>query len=409
MADLNDFIYTDGVHDVLAVYVNRILAATLRSEYKNVETLLADKTLADADTPLQRLDCNGANRIVKVPTGDAVNNHPFLIINATAGNYILTVKSNDGSSTLHALGQGEIAYILPDGNGGYKDLIALGLGGTIAAQLDFIPGGRLTLTSGTPVTVSDVTGATSIYYAPFIHNKVLLWDGSVWRPITFSEITLALGTITSGLPYDVFAYISAGVLALEKLAWTNGTTRATGISIQDGRYCKTGDKTRLYLGTFYTTSTTTTEDSAAKRLLFNMYNRTLRKLKVVDTTNSWTYSTTSWRAWNNSNANRVEVMVGLADSVIDVNFNGLGSNSAGFSFGFGIGIDSITVNSADTYTAAGSSGSIVFGQAAYDDPLSVGYHYIQALEQGGGSGTTTFYGDAGVTYLQAGLIGKMMM
>ena len=46
-------------------------------------------------------------------------------------------------------------------------------------------------------------------------------------------LMLALGTLTSGKPYDVFGYISGGALALELLAWTNDTTRATAVTLQD--------------------------------------------------------------------------------------------------------------------------------------------------------------------------------
>ena len=270
------------------------------------------------------------------------------------------------------------------------------------------PGGRLTLTSGTPVTTSDVTSSTSVYYTPFINNHISLWDGSAWLSTEFSETTLAIGTVTSGLPYDVFGYLSSGSLAVEKLAWTNGTTRATAVTIQDGRYCKSGDKTRLYLGSFYSTSTTQTADTNAKRFLFNAYNRKMRKLKVVDTTDSWTYSTASWRSWNNSTANRVEMFVGMSEDLTEITFNGVASNSAGYSMGHGIGLDSTSANSADTYTAAGSSGAVVAGSAIYKNYVSVGYHYLQALEYGGASGTTTFYGDAGVAYVQSGIVGWCM-
>src|SRR5687768_14049388 len=34
------------------------------------------------------------------------------------------------------------------------------------------PGGRLTLTTGVPVTTSDVSGATTVYYVPYKHDKV---------------------------------------------------------------------------------------------------------------------------------------------------------------------------------------------------------------------------------------------
>lgn len=277
------------------------------------------------------------------------------------------------------------------------------------ALLGVTPGGRLTLTSGTPVTTTNVTGATTIYYTPFVTNSIALYDGSAWQVVNFSEKSLALGTVTSGLPYDVFGYLSSNDLALEKVAWTNSTTRATALARVDGRVVKSGDTTRLYLGTFYTTSTTTTEDSETKRLIWNYYNRVIRKVKVVDTTNNWTYSTTTWRSWNNSTANRIEILTGLAYDCIDLAFNGLAANSAGYSMGFGVGVDSTSANSADTYTSAASS-SIVYGQARYTGIPSGGHHYYQALEMGGGSGTTTFFGDAGpgATYLQAGLIGSCL-
>lgn len=270
------------------------------------------------------------------------------------------------------------------------------------------PGGRLTLTSGTPVTTSDVTSSTSVYYTPFINNHISLWDGSAWLSTEFSETTLAIGTVTSGLPYDVFGYLSGTSLAVEKLAWTNGTTRATAVTIQDGRYCKSGDKTRLYLGSFYSTSTTQTADTNTKRFLFNAYHRKMRKLKITESTDSWTYSTASWRSWNNSTANRIEIFVGIADDLTEVTFNGVASNSGGYSMGHGIGLDSTSANSADTFTAAGSSGTVVAGSAIYKNYVSVGYHYLQALEYGGASGTTTFYGDANVAYIQSGMVGWCM-
>jgi len=119
MTDVNDLHYTDGVHDVLAVYVNRLMDSTLRSEYKNIEILSADRELADADTPIQRFDCGGTNRIVTMPTADAVENHPFMIVNASDGGETLTVKSNDGTVTHKVLAAGASAFMLPDGVGLY--------------------------------------------------------------------------------------------------------------------------------------------------------------------------------------------------------------------------------------------------------------------------------------------------
>lgn len=123
MADLNDFFRTNLVDDHVAGDVNDLIAASLRSEYKNVETLSADKTLTDADTPIQRLNCNGANRIVKMPTADAVENHPFFIVNSTAsGAYTLTVQNNGATINHAVLMPSEYILMLPDGNGTYQTL-----------------------------------------------------------------------------------------------------------------------------------------------------------------------------------------------------------------------------------------------------------------------------------------------
>ena len=185
-----------------------------------------------------------------------------------------------------------------------------------------LPGGRLTLTTGVPVTTADVTGATTVYYTPHLHNVLELCDGTIWVPITYTEVSLALGTVTSGIGYDVFGYLDSGALALESLAWTSGTARATAISLQDGRYCKTGDKTRLYLGSFYTTSTTQTEDSSDRRFLFNMYNRR-RRLSSQTNGSSHNYNVNTVRPFNNDAANsNIEMFIGLVEDVVEVSVFG---------------------------------------------------------------------------------------
>ena len=122
-------------------------------------------------------------------------------------------------------------------------------------------------------------------------------------------MSLALGTLSSGKPYDIFGYLSGGSLALEFLAWTDDTTRATDVTIQDGRMAKSGDKTRLLLGSFYTTSTTTTEDSEANRFLFSLYNREHKKLVAVEGEDH-SYTTTTEREYGGLTTTRCSVMNG---------------------------------------------------------------------------------------------------
>lgn len=272
-----------------------------------------------------------------------------------------------------------------------------------ATQIPHVVNGRLTLESGVPISTTDQTAKTTIYFTPFRGNQVGLWNGSAWSNYTFSEVSLALGTLTSGQCYDVFGYISGSTIALEMLAWTNSTTRATAVTLQDGRYCKSGDKTRLYLGTFYTTSTTTTEDSigrqtsqvGGKRFLWNYYNRVPRELGVIDTTTYWTYNTATIRQAQATAGNKVEFIVGIQEDVIDATlFAGWYAASVGAAGAAGIGLDSTTTFTGYvapvycTVTATEAS-----GVAAIKRTLAVGYHYLAWLEKGCGTGTTIFLGN----------------
>lgn len=252
------------------------------------------------------------------------------------------------------------------------------------------PGGRLTLTSNVPVTSADVVGATTVYYTPYMNDRIELWNGFFWQLIQFTQQSLALGTLTSGLPYDVFGFLSSGALALEMLAWSTATARSVNVTQQDGRLCKQTDKTRLYLGTFYTTATTTTEDSVAKRFLFNEYNRQQRRLFIQDAT-SHTYNVASWRQWNATAADQLAVMVGIyeASLLIDV----LASITAAVTGNFGsvsIGLDSTTALAiANTGVTNGNTG-IIRGANGIVIPTGLGFHTLTAIEFGNATNAPTF-------------------
>lgn len=268
--------------------------------------------------------------------------------------------------------------------------------------------GRLTLTSGTPVTTADVIGATSIYFTPYMGDRIALFDGTLWKTLTFTERTLSLGTLTSGLPYDVFAYDSSGTVTLESLAWTNNTTRATALTLQNGIFVKTGATTRRYLGTFYTTSTTTTEDSTSKRFLWNYYNRFARALSCKDTTNSWTYTTSTYRSANNDTTDgvgRFSCVVGVVEDTGYFFNQALANSSVSTQVASGIGINSTSVNSAIAFGHNPTSIMMVISQCS--SFLSAGFNYIQRLEYSQAAGTTTWYGDDGGTNVIAGMTGEI--
>ncbi len=270
--------------------------------------------------------------------------------------------------------------------------------------------GRLTLTSATPVTTSDVSSAGTIYFTPYKGNRIDIYNGTNWKTYTFSELSLAL-TLTSGKNYDVFVYDNSGTLTLElSSAWTNDTTRATALVLQDGVYVKSGATTRRYLGTIRASGTNVTEDSAGgtttqvggKRFVWNMYNRVDRNIVVFDSTDSWTYTTATWRQGNNNAGNKVEYVVGLSEDIVTATGQVFSSSGINIHTAMGIGVDSTSANSAQTL---GSVLNADFSEnpCKYSGYPGIGYHALNWLEISTALGTTTWYGDNGVAYGQSGL------
>lgn len=286
----------------------------------------------------------------------------------------------------------DVSDTTDDAAGSSRSLLLSRLLGIAGVQ----PGGRLTTESGVGVSTSDRTSQSTLYYTPFVSDYVRLYDGTRVREYLFTERSLSLSGLTSGKNYDVWLYDNSGTLTLELLVWTNDTTRATALAWQSGLgWVKSGDATRLYLGTIRTTGTTTTTDSKTKRFVWNAYNRVARSLVTFDTTDSWTYSTLAWRQSNGSAANQVEVVAGLEISPIRLTASTFVSATAVVGSRVGIGVDATTTNSATVWTGAivPAANSYAFGTASLVGVVPLGYHYYAWLERGSGSGTVTWYGD----------------
>ena len=274
--------------------------------------------------------------------------------------------------------------------------------------------GRLTLTSAAPVTTSDVLAATMLYFTPFMGNYVSLWEAGVgWRTWYFSELSLNLAGYTAGKNFDIFLYSKSGTLTLESLVWTSDSVRATNVLLQDGRYVKSGDATRLYLGTIRTTAVTgQCEDSVKLRFVWNYYNRKPRKLLAVDPTGTWTYTLAAFRAANGNTTDgqgRVSLVVGLSEDTLKITRVGEGANSStGNGAAVGIGVDAATTNSSDfsmSVTVATANG-LVNLRADLVTTLSPGYHYLQSLEYADTGGTFTWYGT--MSYIHTGLVTEVL-
>ena len=137
MTDLNNFYYTDGVNDVMAAYVNQLVAGNLRGELTNVETLSADKTLTNANFPIQSLVPSGADRNVTL-LAVAAANHLFVVMNRAATLYSINVK-NAGGTVICTLRPGATELFVSDGTNNWYCASGLSrAGGMLTGVLDAV-------------------------------------------------------------------------------------------------------------------------------------------------------------------------------------------------------------------------------------------------------------------------------
>lgn len=251
--------------------------------------------------------------------------------------------------------------------------------------------GRLTLTSGFPVYVPDQLAKTTLYFCPYMGNEISLYSGGVWGTLEFAEVSISLSGKTANTNFDVWGYNNSGSLALELLAWTNNTTRATNLAFVEGVLVKSGDSTRRYLGTIRTTGTTgQCEDSLSKRFVWNMYNQILRHW-YRDNASSHTYASTTKRPWNNDATYILEMVFGRqGDAQLILKPDEL-SGTVGQWAIVVAGYDSTSVDDAELGGAAHQyTGYVVFTSVAVKSIATPGYHYICPLEATTGGSTGTF-------------------
>ena len=270
------------------------------------------------------------------------------------------------------------------------------LSGTISGSAAMkINNFRLTLTTGVPVTTTDVTGASTVFLTPYNGNQIALYNGTTWELLTTAQVSLALSGLTSGRPYDVFAWNNAGTVTLETLVWTNDTTRATALAYQDGVLVRSGSTTRRYLGTFYATGATTTEDSAKNRYLWNYYHRAKRPMTVSDDTASWTYSTAAWRQANGSTANQMNFVIGVSeDAVFASLMTSVQNSTATVRTVFNtLQLDGTNGATGFTFAGSGQIGTSLYNITNIGEGIvSAGRHFLAWLEYGTGVDTQTWYG-----------------
>ena len=299
-----------------------------------------------------------------------------------SGTYYQTVKDNGTPKTqraaLNLIGGTDISLTIADDSGNNETDVTIAYSGAGSGSTPYsLCQGRLTLTTGTPVTTSDVTAATTIYFTPYKGNQIGLYNGSSWDMKTFSEISLSLSGYTADKNYDIWVYNNSGTVTLDSTVWTNDTTRATALTTQDGVYVKSGATTRRYLGTIRITGTTgQTEDSDVKRYVWNYHNRARRVLKKL-ASSAWNYTTASWRQWNATAAYKVENVIGVQEDAIHILIIG-----RGIKIDQAVGVNTTTSVVAGATQASNNSGSTITVPSNYVAVPRLGYSYYAMIEYG---------------------------
>lgn len=181
---------------------------------------------------------------------------------------------------------------------------------------------RLSLSSTLAVDTADLVAQSTLYLHPYKGNRISLYDGSQWINHTLSSaISLSLtGLATASRCYDIFVYDNSGTLTLEAVVWTSATVRATALVYQDGVEVKASATTKRYVGTVYIDASKqatmewdrVNSTTIARRHVWNRYNQIWTHVRHVSTA-SHTYTSTTYRKWNNTDALTQEIVIGLLE------------------------------------------------------------------------------------------------
>lgn len=322
--------------------------------------------------------------------------------------------------------EGNGVTLVKDTNTQVRDIMAL-LYATVQ------PGGRLTLSTAVPVTTTDVTSQTTVYYTPHKSDKIPLYNGTRWQLYTFAELSQATtdstkspAAVANNSNYDMFVWSDSGTLRCTRgPAWTSDTARGTGagtteLELLNGRYVNHVAVTNgpaaqrgLYVGTIRSDGSAQANDSKAKRHVWNTYNRAARAMSVVEATDTWTYSTATFRQANASAANQLDFVIGLSEDLVRASIKATSTASAGTNVTstVAVGLDSTSVKATDCInsTSTGCSTNSVQNATPTAEYLGfpgLGRHTLVWLEQASGA-TTTWQGDNGGTVVQSGIAGTV--
>ena len=280
-----------------------------------------------------------------------------------------------------------------------------------------MPQGRLTLQTLTPVMTTTQAAKTTIYYTPYVGNKVPLYDGANMVMTTFTELSVATtdttknpAAIGASKVNDWFVWNDAGTIRLcHGPDWTSDTLRSagTGITAVNGIYINNAAITNA-CGAGRGTYVGTTRSNASSQLDFifgsnavntgfgflgvwNCYNRVDIDMLMQDPTSSYAYASTTG-FYLNSQSFKTSFVSGLPEDGWNATMLGMCSHGSTGYGSIGIGYDTQSVNfGASPVSQVINSTQIGIGTYG---TVSVGFHTAYATMTSSGGATVTFYGNA---------------
>jgi len=213
---------------------------------------------------------------------------------------------------------------------------------------------------------------------------------------TFITTSGAQSGVHTGENYTTVRGTGAATTELERLdgLWVNKYDITNGPTARRG----------TYVGTIYTNSSSQVDFKMGSAAagggeavigVWNTYNRVSVESIVQDTTATWAYNITAWRATNGSSTNRVSAVAGFREDPFSAHNQQSAYNSTGYSqFAAGVcfdGANSLNGTTAWGWSVSSSGYGVSIGTFG---TMILGLHSLQAVENATfvPSGSNVFYG-----------------
>jgi hypothetical protein len=275
-------------------------------------------------------------------------------------------------------------------------------------------GGRLTLTSGIPVTEADVVGASTVYFTPCGAgaNLTQIFDGTQFQERRFAEIAIDLSASAQAAlhNYPVFALWDGAAVRAGTGPYGAALSMLQGVMVNSAAITVTNTSSSFsvpanegtFLGLIGIGATAgLTEDSFANRLVGNVFNAVPRPMVRQETTQSWIYDVAQLRQANGNTLNQVAYVQPVSGRKLSARVIGVADNSNPdmVRVSVGIGIDSTTVDSATFRIQQDivSAVEVVSPRAEYEGFPGPGRHVVAWLECGSGNSDTQKWFSSGIS------------